>query len=624
MKVASMSADQERGGAFPGAASLGGASTGASPLTRHEEDDWNSLPLAGGPGEAWNVEASAAPVVVLKFGHSVLQSVEHVPVACSEIYRHLREGKKVVAVVSAIGNETSELLRTGGDLFEGHGHPALPKLLRIGEFRSSAIISLALSRIGVHAHMVDPHEIDLAAEGDPLDADLTSVDRGRIEALLATYDVLVVPGFVAHDAEGHLVALGRGGTDLTAVFLADALEAERLILLKDVPGVFTGDPNAVGKSGDVPARYVSVDWDQAAEVGGGIVQDKALYAAKKFGRTVEVSAVGESRWTRVGPHKTRIEPASAPAKLRVALAGLGNVGGGLYQHLRHYPERFEIVKVLVRDPARHAEAVDDPSLLTADAAEFEACGADVLVELMGGTGLAGDLVERALARGVHVVSANKALVAERLAALREAGAAGGAELRYSAAVGGGVPLLEAIDRLRAGGEIRRVEAVVNGTCNYVLGLLGSGENFEAAVRSAQENGFAEADPSADVDGHDAAQKLAIIADHAFGADCSAEAMERESLAALSAADVAKVRERGKVIKQVSCCEVGEDGVRASVRLKALDPDHFLAGARAEQNRALVTLGSGAVVRLGGKGAGRWPTAEAVLADLFDVWRARAG
>ena len=575
-----------------------------------------------------NEEGAVQHIAVLKFGHSVLQSVDHVSVACNEIYRRLREGYKVVAVVSAIGNETSELLKISDDLFFEPDSVALPKLLRIGEFRSSALVSLALSNLGVDCHAVDPHEIDLLARGGPMDADLAGVDLPKLLDLLTKYEVLVVPGFVAHDQNGHLVALGRGGTDLTAIYLANALLAERMILLKDVDGLYDSDPNGDDENGHnedgaSAQRYLRAGWETARAVGGEVVQEKALDVARRAGRPFEIASCVSARSTLIGAFEDEAVPASQPRRLKVALLGLGTVGGGVYRQLLKYPDLFEVVKVLVRDPARHCDEVSDPGLLTDDPSAIALCGADLVVELMGGVKQAGDLVEAALLRGVDVVTANKSLVARQWPALEAASQASGASLRYSAAVGGGLPVLESLDRARALGPIRKIEAIVNGTCNFVLGRMDDGDSLDQAVALAQEKGFAEAEPSADVDGRDAAEKLVIMIRHAFGVELTADAVQCQSLSDLPVDAVQQACREGKRYKQVSYCELDDEGLRASVSLCAVDADDYLAGAVAEQNRVQVTMASGAVVSLSGKGAGRWPTAESVMADLFEVWRQRA-
>ncbi len=453
-----------------------------------------------------------------------------------------------------------------------------------------------------------------------MDADLSGVDLPKLLDLLAKYEVLVVPGFVAHDESGHLVALGRGGTDLTAVYLANALLAERMILLKDVDGLYDSDPNVEGASAK---RYLRAGWETARAVGGEVVQEKALDVARRAGRPFEIASCVSARSTLIGAFENEAVPASRPRRLKVALLGLGTVGGGVFKQLQKYPDLFEVVKVLVRDRDKHQGAVSDPALLTDDPADIASSGADLVVELMGGVNQAGDLVEAALLRGSDVVTANKSLVARRWPVLDAALQASGGSLRYSAAVGGGVPVLESLDRARLLEPIKKVEAIVNGTCNFVLGRMDEGDSLDHAVALAQEKGFAEAEPSADVDGLDAAEKLVIMVRHAFGVELTADAIPSQSLSDLSPEAVAEARREGKVYKQVSSCELDDEGLRASVSLVALDEKDYLRGAVEEQNRVRVTMASGAVVTLSGKGAGRWPTAESVMADLFEVWRQRA-
>jgi homoserine dehydrogenase len=565
--------------------------------------------------------AQQRPLAVLKFGHSVLQTVDHISIACNEIYRRLREGYSVIAVVSAIGDETSQLLKTGQDLFEKPDSRVLPKLLRIGEFRSSALMSLSLSRLGVNNHAVDPHEIGLLAEGDPLDSGLSGVDVPRLVELLAKHEVLVVPGFVANDPSGQLVALGRGGTDLTAVFLANATSADRLILFKDVDGVYAADPNA--SSDGRSERYACLDWEATEHHGQGLVQDKALQAAKKAGRKIEIAACARSGATLVGPFSQKFATQAPHSRLRVALLGLGTVGGGVYDHLCKYPDLFEVVRILVKDLEKHRQDVKNPNLLTDDPAELRKCEADLVIELIGGTDLAGDLVRTALRQGRDVVTANKALVANEFRALKKAAEKSGSEIHYSAAVGGGVPILEAVDRLGSISPVRRVEAIVNGTCNFVLGRLSEGDSLEEAVALAQEHGFAESDPLADLDGRDAAEKIAIIVRHAFDIHLPPQAIPRQSLNDLTAGAIEEARQNWKVLKQVCVCELEGDEVRAEVSLRAIDLQHCLANVEAEENGAKITLASGFVQTLSGKGAGRWPTAEAVMADVLHIWRLRS-
>jgi homoserine dehydrogenase len=166
--------------------------------------------------------------------------------------------------------------------------------------------------------------------------------------------------------------------------------------------------------------------------------------------------------------------------------------------------------------------------------------------------------------------------------------------------------------------------VMNGTANFLLSRLAEGWKFEDAVSKAQELGFAEADPAADVDGHDAADKLSLLAREAFGVTLPTALIPRQSLRSLEPGAVRAALERGQVLKQVGRCQLlPRGGIHAEVRLESLPLGHPLAGARNEENRFLVTESEGVVHELYGKGAGRWPTAAAVFSDVMDVQRSLA-
>ena len=235
----------------------------------------------------------ARRLVVLKFGSSVLECEDDYRTCAQEIYRHIRDGEKVVAVVSALAGETDALLaqasRVGGDPAPGF----VARLARVGELRSAALMGLALGRMGVRTWVLDPDEMGLVATGAPLDADLVSLDAGAVDAKLADHDVVVVPGFTAGHAEHGVVTLGRGGTDLSAVFFAARLGAKRVRLLKDVDGVYAQDP-AIHPNAE---RYGTLSYERAHEASAGLIQPKAIDAAKAAGVAIEIAAIGHHEAT---------------------------------------------------------------------------------------------------------------------------------------------------------------------------------------------------------------------------------------------------------------------------------------------------------------------------------------
>lgn len=556
------------------------------------------------------------PLCVLKFGSSVLEREEDYPKVAQEIYRHVRDGEKVVAVVSALAGQTDALL----DQSKRVGGPAAPdglvaRLARVGELHSAALMALALSKVGVRACTLDPHEMGLVAEGAPLDSNLVGLDAESVWEKIDEHEVVVVPGFIADHAVHGVVTLGRGGTDLSAVFFAAKLDAHRVRLIKDVDGVYAEDP---AKNPNAE-RFSQLSYAEAEEASNGLIQVKAIHEAQADDVLIEIASLGSAEATQIGNFQARKSRPLRGDRLRVSLLGCGAVGAGVLAYLKSHPNLFEVGPVLVRHPERH----DEEAVFTDDPQDALAFAPDVLVEALGGADLPSDLMRRALLDGVQVVSANKAAVAKHWDSLHACATRGGAELRFSAAVGGGAPIVETLRRLD--GSVVSVEGVMNGTCNYLLGRLGEGWSLDAAVAKAQELGFAEADPAADVDGHDAADKLAILVREAFGVALHPERIAKHSLSDLLPEAAREALERGELLKQVGRCHLLPDGsIEAEVRVVALPLDHPLAGARDEENRFLVTDAEGKVHQVFGKGAGRWPTATAVLADVMDAQRALLG
>ncbi len=551
---------------------------------------------------------------VLKFGSSVLRDENDLSAAALEIYRHVRDGEKVVAVVSALGDETDALLEQAARVGGGPCPTLVARLARVGELRSSALVALALSRIGVQACTIDPHEMGLVAEGDALDADLTDLDADAVLARLDTHDVVVVPGFTAGHAEHGVVTLGRGGTDLSAVFFAARLDAHRVRLIKDVDGVYAEDPAKNPRA----LRFSTMSYDEAARASSGLIQPKAIRAAEVDDVLIEVAALGQDGATTIANLRAETSMPLGVPPLRVALLGCGAVGAGVLAYLQARPDLFDLNPVLVRNPARHGEAA-----VFTDRLDVALAGEpDLVIELIGGADYPAEIMRGALRGGAAVVTANKGAVAGHWDALHAAAKAGGVPLRFSAAVGGGAPVLEGLGRHR--GDVVAVEGVMNGTANFILSKLGEGWIFADALAQAQAKGFAEADPTADVDGHDAADKLSILAREAFGVAIPSASIAKASLRDVTPAAVADAVAAGSVLKQVGRCVRGADGaVAADVRILAMPATHPLARPKNEENCFLLTLADGRVHEVFGKGAGRWPSAASVFSDIMDVQRGLA-
>jgi homoserine dehydrogenase len=549
-------------------------------------------------------------IVCLKFGSSVLRSAADLPWCVQQIYAHVRRGERVVAVVSAFAGVTDSLYARARE--HGADEQATAALVATGEQEAAALLALALDRCGVPARLLSPSQVRLRTRGPVLDAEPADVATQPFVDALAARPVVVFPGFCGIGDDGHTTLLGRGGSDLTALFLAERLAA-RCVLVKDVDGLYERDPALPGPA---PSRYARLSWEDALRVGGKVVQPKTLRTARLHGRSVEIRAIAAPHGTVVGPHPARLVAPVAPRRLKVALLGLGVVGAGVYERLRQRPELFDVVSIAVRSPARHEQRGVPAGLLTTDPWAALAAEPDVVVEALGGATPAAELLLAALQDGRHVVTANKAALAANHARFAPFLAGAAPRLRASASVGGAVPVLEALDGLLAGGpaapRLASVRGVVNGTCNYVLDRLAGGLDLASAIAEAQAAGYAEPDPTFDVSGHDSAHKLQLIVARATGR--LPESLEVHGLDEHTAEAQRDAITAGRRVKLVASW----NGEAARVGLESLPADDPLAAACAEENVVEFVLADGTVRRVAGRGAGRAPTTTAVVADLLDV------
>ncbi|MDA8375191.1 MAG: homoserine dehydrogenase [Actinomycetota bacterium] len=319
--------------------------------------------------------------------------------------------------------------------------------------------------------------------------------------------------------------------------------------------------------------------------------------------------------------------------VRVGILGCGNVGAELVKLLTRDAdlidsqtgERFEIASVAVRSLDRERPAWVDRSLLTAD--PFEVVSdpdVDIVVEVMGGISPTRELIEKALANGKSVVTANKALLAVAGAELTQLARSVGRDIFFEAAVAGGIPLIRSLRVSLAGERVRSVAGIVNGTTNFILSsMTENGSSYEEALALATELGYAEADPSADVEGEDARAKAAILATVAFGRMVRSQDVYREGITGISAEDIDFAKRHGFVIKLLALCESGQDASgrdRIAVRVHPalVAEDHPLALVRDSFNAIFVTGEAVGELMFYGRGAGGLPTASAVLGDVIDA------
>lgn len=312
-------------------------------------------------------------------------------------------------------------------------------------------------------------------------------------------------------------------------------------------------------------------------------------------------------------------------QIKIGLLGCGTVGGGFVRLLERNRGQISartaaeltIHKILVRDPVKERQGVDR-SLLTTRGDDVIENGCDVIVELIGGNGPARGFIRDSIIHRKHVVTANKAVLAHDGGDLIDLAAVHGVQLRFEASVCGAIPIVRVIRQALIGDRISAVRGIVNGTCNFILSRMSDeGLDFETALRVAQEKGFAEAEPSLDVEGVDAAQKITILAQLAFGRR-ETRWLRREGIQGITAAEIRRAATGGEVIRLIASATEREDHVELSVgpeRLRGGDP---LAAARDEMNAVSVHADGAGELLFYGRGAGSLPSAASVLADVVEI------
>lgn len=317
--------------------------------------------------------------------------------------------------------------------------------------------------------------------------------------------------------------------------------------------------------------------------------------------------------------------------LRVALLGCGVVGSevarGILQHGDELAARIgrplRLIGIAVKDRHEVRDPAIPAELITTDAAGLVESDPDLVIELIGGIEPARSLILLAIGRGASVVSANKALLAEYGPEIFEAADAAEVDVYFEAAVGGAIPIVRPIRESLAGDHVRRILGIVNGTTNYVLDRMSSdGLEVEDAVAEAQKLGYAEADPTADIDGFDAAAKAAILASLAFHTRVSLGDVMIEGVRRVTADDVAWAARTGHTLKLLAIAERGKDGVTARVHPALVPQDHPLAAVGGAFNAVFVEADAAGPLMFYGQGAGGVPTSSAVLGDLVAAARNR--
>ena len=316
--------------------------------------------------------------------------------------------------------------------------------------------------------------------------------------------------------------------------------------------------------------------------------------------------------------------------MRIGICGLGTVGSGLFNLLESNRAEIErkVGRIITLSQVGCRRDHPDCDLSSTNVTRdiFEVANnpdVDVLVELIGGTDVAKDLVMQAISNGKHIVTANKALIALHGDEVFSAAEQAGVSVHYEAAVAGGIPIVKSIREGLAGNTIQWVAGIINGTTNFILTEMsreGSNRSFDDVLREAQALGYAEADPTFDVEGIDAAHKLTILAVIAFGVPLNFSAMYTEGISAISADDIKFADELGYCIKHLGIARQSGDGLELRVHPTLVEKDQMLAQVNGVMNAVMVGSDAAGSTMYYGAGAGAGPTASSVMADIIDIAR----
>lgn len=318
------------------------------------------------------------------------------------------------------------------------------------------------------------------------------------------------------------------------------------------------------------------------------------------------------------------------AGIGVGIIGLGTVGGGVVEIFRRHRADFvkragvdmDLVRFADRDPGRVTALGIPADRFTTEASDVIADpGVDIVIELIGGTGVAKDVVLSALHNGKSVVTANKALMASSGQEVMEAAEAAGVDIMFEAAVGGGIPIISPLKHCLVSNEILSIAGIVNGTTNYILTRMAEdGVDYPTALAEAQAKGYAEADPTADVDGLDAAAKIAILASIGFNSRVTVDQVPVEGIRDISPVDIAYATEMGYAIKLMAIARRADGAMDVRVHPTMIPLGHALAKVSGVYNAIYVTGDAVGETMFFGEGAGSLPAASAVVGDVIEVAR----
>ena len=302
-------------------------------------------------------------------------------------------------------------------------------------------------------------------------------------------------------------------------------------------------------------------------------------------------------------------------KINIAILGYGVIGKGVFEICKNMPN-INVVKILERKERFDSNYIE---LFTDNYEEiFQDKKINLIVEVLGGYDFAKEMILQAIKHGKHVVTANKEVIAKDIDTLLKLANDNNVSLAYEASVGGGIPIIKNLKEIKEVSKITKITGILNGTTNYILTKMTEGATFADALVDAKEKGFAEADPTADLEGYDMMRKIAILSDLAWDTYIDIEKIIHEGIKDITLEMVAKAKENNQVIKFVSEAKLVDNKVYVEVKPKYFSDKHFFASVNNEFNAVILETDPNDTLTFIGKGAGSLPTASAVVADIIDI------
>ena len=301
--------------------------------------------------------------------------------------------------------------------------------------------------------------------------------------------------------------------------------------------------------------------------------------------------------------------------MNIAILGYGTIGKGVYK-IAEGRKDITVKKILEKKEKFDEKIIN---LFTNDASEIiNDESIELVVEVLGGYDFAKGLIVKALENKKHVVTANKEIIAKNIDSLLEIAKANNVTLLYEASVGGGIPIIKNLKEITLVSNISKITGILNGTTNFILTKMSEGLEFSDALKLAQEKGFAEADPTADLEGYDMMRKIAILADLAWNTKIEIEEIKHQGIKQITSDDIKKAKENKQVIKFVCEAELVDGTLNIGVSPKIFDGNHFFASVNNEFNAVVLETYPNDTLTFIGKGAGSLPTASAIISDIVDI------